>query len=634
MKSKSLLSSILCFAALLRSASSEPIALPFTDPNQSLGALADARGLEFGFGWHPQKQADLINTATSAEQINFFAAVGNSYTTMFGFRMNNILPTSAQYYNNQYNYSIVDNVLGSLTLDKGLAPHVHVLLYSVPDWISTLRGSGTAAARTELKAIQNNYIRKVMAHVNDELGGANAIVNWDVANETIAYQPYYEGQPTQYHVPYTIGGTSVAFNSNAWFWAEGGPDYLKDALKSARAADYNDILKITETLGDTSAARARYEDFYQLIKWLKQDRSVPLDAVGLQFHLRLGELESWTFIREYLRKLAALGVDIYITELDVRLPDAADAANNGGNPYPNWLSQLNTQADIYEEVTQIALENPAVRGIYLWGWTDTATWHDDLEMIFRTQQQGFSAKPAYWAIRDALQNYTGAQPRPTHHWRFDHTGDNLDRGWTTQVTNANLQNGAQLANSTARLGGGSVYLDGTNDFVRLNSVAMEDAFDRYTVAFWFRPDRVTGVQVLYDEGGGTNGLCVRLNGTTLEARAKNGGQTATVTKANITAGAWHHAVITFQPGSLRLLHNGGADWDNTVSVNGFNAVGGHSGAASIGYRENGDAFGTSGSGSYFKGRIDDLRIYDGVAISRPSADLIYRLPTADWVFPQ
>ena len=61
---------------------------------------------------------------------------------------------------------------------------------------------------------------------------------------------------------------------------------------------------------------AKSTALYNLVKSLK-DRGVPIDGVGLQAHLILGQVPST--LRQNIQRFADLGVDVAITELDIRM---------------------------------------------------------------------------------------------------------------------------------------------------------------------------------------------------------------------------------------------------------------------------------------------------------------------------
>jgi Glycosyl hydrolase family 10 len=90
--------------------------------------------------------------------------------------------------------------------------------------------------------------------------------------------------------------------------------------------------------------------------------------------------------------LGKLGLTVNISEMDVRV-----------SRLPEELRQT-AQKQIYHDIVAAALTEPAVDGIWLWGFTDMYTWVShfyckDEPLIF---DQDYNRKEAYYSFRDAL----------------------------------------------------------------------------------------------------------------------------------------------------------------------------------------------------------------------------------------
>jgi endo-1,4-beta-xylanase len=125
-----------------------------------------------------------------------------------------------------------------------------------------------------------------------------------------------------------------------------------------------------------------------------KERGVPLDGVGFQTHLTLkfddpAKLASFA---SNLDRFAKLGLELHITELDVRLDDSTP-------------SSLSAQAKLYGEVAALCLRQPACRLIQTWGFTDKYSW---IPRSFPGHgwalpwDENYQKKPAYDHLRDAL----------------------------------------------------------------------------------------------------------------------------------------------------------------------------------------------------------------------------------------
>lgn len=86
-------------------------------------------------------------------------------------------------------------------------------------------------------------------------------------------------------------------------------------------------------------------------------RGVPIDGIGTQAHLILGQVGG---VQTQLQRLAnaAGGVDVAITELDIRIAKPVDS------------SKLNQQGTDYATVTRACLAVSRCVGITVWGVSD------------------------------------------------------------------------------------------------------------------------------------------------------------------------------------------------------------------------------------------------------------------------
>jgi hypothetical protein len=211
------------------------------------------------------------------------------------------------------------------------------------------------------------------------------------------------------------------------------------------------------------------------------------------------------------------------------------------------------------------------------------------------------------------------------HWKFDN-----DRTDSIGLLSWKLENGARYS-TDSKEGSHSLSLDGTDDCAVQSAVGvLARAFSTRTVALWFKVGSNNITQVLYDEGGADDGLSVRLYSTYLQAVVRNAGIDA-IASAGIDGEAWTHAAVTFDNGSLRLYVNG---VERALASAKFTAVAGRKDAAGIGARNSQDAFGKRGTGDYFGGLIDDVRIYDDALSADEISELVAARPAAAIVQPE
>jgi endo-1,4-beta-xylanase len=191
-----------------------------------------------------------------------------------------------------------------------------------------------------------------------------------------------------------------------------GLDFIDLAFRAARASDPKALL-VYNDYGmelDRPDHAARRRALLALLDEL-QGRGSPIGAVGLQSHLRLGDMARFDerLYRGFLGALSGRGLAILITELDVLDVGApADIAQRDG-----------MVADAYARFLDVALEERAVASVVTWGLSDRYTWltpesgatfarGDGLPTRPLPFDTAFQAKPAFAALLGAF----GRAPAP------------------------------------------------------------------------------------------------------------------------------------------------------------------------------------------------------------------------------
>jgi endo-1,4-beta-xylanase len=175
-----------------------------------------------------------------------------------------------------------------------------------------------------------------------------------------------------------------------------GNSYIATAFTTAHAADntaklcYNDF--------NIEGINAKSNAVYNMVQSFKAS-GVPIDCVGFQSHLIVGQVPS--DFQANLQRFAALGVDVQLTELDIRMPTPASTAN------------LNQQATDYSNVVKACLAVSRCTDMTVWGVDDGHSW---VPQTFSGQgaallfDANFQQKPAFNAVLQALNS---AAPTPT-----------------------------------------------------------------------------------------------------------------------------------------------------------------------------------------------------------------------------
>jgi endo-1,4-beta-xylanase len=137
---------------------------------------------------------------------------------------------------------------------------------------------------------------------------------------------------------------------------------------------------------------------------MKRD-GVPLDRFGIQAHLSVGRFPfDEARFRRFLTEVAALGLGIMITELDV-----TDELAPG-----NLAERDRLVGDEYERFLTVALDEPAVGTVITWGLSDRHSWivrHEHATEKWRADgldgrplpfDEALQPKPAWQAIARAF----------------------------------------------------------------------------------------------------------------------------------------------------------------------------------------------------------------------------------------
>ncbi|EEB94152.1 hypothetical protein MPER_07083, partial [Moniliophthora perniciosa FA553] len=191
--------------------------------------------------------------------------------------------------------------------------------------------------------------------------------SWDVVNE-----------------PFNEDGTFQSFV----LFDTLGESYIDIALNTAREADPNAKLYINEF--NIEGTGAKSTAMFNLVQSL-QERGTPVDGIGIQAHLIVGSLPS--DIQANFEQFASLGVEIAITELDIRMT------------LPVTDEKLEQQRQDYQTVIAACNAVEACVGVTIWDFTDKYSW---IPGVFPGQgaalpwDENFEKKPAYDGIIDGF----------------------------------------------------------------------------------------------------------------------------------------------------------------------------------------------------------------------------------------
>lgn len=262
-----------------------------------------------------------------------------------------------------FDFAAADELV-AFAQEHGLAVRGHTLFWHSqnPAWLT----SGE---------LDDDELREVLReHVETVVGRyAGQIEQWDVANEIFDDQARLRTQDNP-------------------FLGRFGVEIVADVFRWAHEADPEAVLFLNdyaiESIGPKSDA------YFELVQELLAD-GVPVHGMGFQGHLSMKYPKPGD-MRENLERFAELGLEVAVTEADVRM------AVEDGVASPEDLA---AQAGYYEVMLDACLEVDSCRSFTVWGLSDAFSW---VPFFFAGEgaatllDEEYRVKPAYVALVDRL----------------------------------------------------------------------------------------------------------------------------------------------------------------------------------------------------------------------------------------
>ncbi|KAJ5083018.1 hypothetical protein N7532_012061 [Penicillium argentinense] len=260
---------------------------------------------------------------------------------------------------NTFSYTKGD-AIANLAEANGQKLRCHNLVWhsQLPSWVS----SGTWTNATLLAAMKN-HITNVVTHYK---GRCYA---WDVVNEAL--------------------NEDGSYRESIWYTTI-GPAYIPIAFATAAAADPDVKLYYNDYNIEYSGSKATGA---QNIVKLIQSYGAKIDGVGLQAHFIVGSTPSQSAQASTMAGYTNLGVEVAITELDIRMT------------LPSTDALLAQQKTDYSNTVAACLATKGCVGVTIWDWTDKYSW---VPNTFSGQgaacpwDENYAKKPAYTGILTAL----------------------------------------------------------------------------------------------------------------------------------------------------------------------------------------------------------------------------------------
>ncbi|HEX8465740.1 MAG TPA: endo-1,4-beta-xylanase, partial [Abditibacterium sp.] len=301
---------------------------------------------------------------------------------------NSMKPEALQRVRGQFTFQDAD-ALVQMAEQSGAVAVGHTLVWhsQTPSWFFQ-NAQGQPLAREEALRNMRDHIAAVVGRYKGR------VKQWDVVNEAIS-----------------DGGDAILRDS-PWRRAI-GDDYIAEAFRAAHRADPDALLTYNDYGNESGPKRDKN---LRLLKSLL-DAGVPVHAVGLQCHWRLGSapLEE---TEKSIGMYAALGLKVIVSELDIGvLPTrtqsadiaAREAGNAASNPYvaglPAEVSEKLAQS--YAQAFALFLRHKnVISRVTLWGTHDGVSWLNDFPIRGRTDypllfDRAGQPKAAFFAVQKA-----------------------------------------------------------------------------------------------------------------------------------------------------------------------------------------------------------------------------------------
>ena len=261
------------------------------------------------------------------------------------------------------------NAIIELGLASGGSSRGHTFVWhgGLPGWVS----SGTFTA-PQLQTMLWDQIDTKGAYFHGRLP------SWDVANEA-------------------INDTNGGLRSTLWYdtpgigYAANGNQYLREAFIHARAADPDALLIYNDYSIEEDNTKS--DGLYTMLSSFVT-AGVPVQGVGFQSHF--DSPPSGTSVRTNFQRFQDLGLDLHVTELDIRLPVDANGFATAAN--------ITTQGDSYFNYLGAALGYSRLKVFQTWGVYDGSSWIPDFYPGFGQALPfdfNLDRKPAYWGMWNA-----------------------------------------------------------------------------------------------------------------------------------------------------------------------------------------------------------------------------------------
>ena len=333
----------------------------------SLRAHAEQHGLLVGCAVAPERLAnDSQYAALVAAQTNLLVAEN-------AMKWRALRPAP-----DKFDFTGADAILAfAASHNQKLRGHNLCWHEALPDWFAS------TVTKDNARQILTRHIEAVAGHF------AGKLHSWDVVNEAID--------------PASPRADGLRISP----WLElAGEDYIDLAFRTARQADPKALLTYNDYGIELDTPKHVEKRAHVLALVQRLHKSSLIDAVGVQSHLSAGDDVSGEGLPDFVRELRGMGLQVFITELDVNTQKAQGTAD----------ARDTEVAHIYRDYLTHMLAERNVTAVLTWGITDRYTWLNGPKYARPDGQPqrplpfdaNYAPTPAFFAERTALDSRPAA----------------------------------------------------------------------------------------------------------------------------------------------------------------------------------------------------------------------------------
>lgn len=314
--------------ALAPAAPAAPTAQP---PTLSLNALAKIKGMRFG----STVGDGLTGSFNDPNYARLLSAECGLVVPETELKWRAVRPNRQT-----FDFRRFDHILEQVEA-RGLAMRGHNLLWQRPQWMPAWVESYDFGARPAGAA--EHLLSTHIATICSRYRGR--IMSYDVVNEAVLPE---DGSLAQTALSRAIGSTAVL---------------LDLAFYTARASAPGAQLVYNDYMSWETGNEIHRDGVLKLLEGFRR-RNVPVDALGIQSHLKVEDRpqeKSWV---KFLDEVAALNYDILITEFDV----------NDQNLPADIDTRDRAVADYGRTYLDVMFRYPRLKDVLVWGMCDSASW--------------------------------------------------------------------------------------------------------------------------------------------------------------------------------------------------------------------------------------------------------------------